>query len=66
MTHSDGLGGSSFNYGFSEVPEHVLFKLAAETATESKIAFLMVPGAGTKEDIKASISPMPPKRSSPR
>ena len=32
--------------------EQELIKLAAETAKESKIAFLMLPGVGTKEDIK--------------
>ncbi len=51
VTHGDGLGGSSFNYGFSKTPEQELIKLAAETAKESKIAFLMLPGVGTKEDI---------------
>ena len=51
VTHGDGLGGSSFNYGFSKTPEQELIKLAAETATESKIAFLMLPGLGTKDDI---------------
>src|SRR5213596_1979308 len=43
VTHGDGLGGSSFNYGFSKTPEQELIKLAAETAKESKIAFLMLP-----------------------
>ena len=52
VTHGDGLGGSSFNYGFSKTPEQELIKLAAETAKEAKIAFLMLPGVGTKEDIK--------------
>jgi len=52
VTHGDGLGGSSFNYGFSKTPEQELIKLAAETATNSKIAFLMLPGLGTKDDIK--------------
>src|SRR5580704_10744882 len=52
VTHGDGLGGSSFNYEFSKTPEPELIKLAAETAKEAKIAFLMLPGVGTKEDIK--------------
>ena len=52
VTHGDGLGGSSFNYGFSKTPEQELIKLAAETVKEAKIAFLMLPGVGTKEDIK--------------
>ena len=52
VTHGDGLGGSCFNYGFSKTPEQELIKLAAETAKEAKIAFLMLPGVGTKDDIK--------------
>ncbi len=52
VSHGDGLGGSSFNYGFSLVDELRLIKLAAATAKEAKIAFLMLPGVGTKEDIK--------------
>src|SRR6476659_4677952 len=52
VTHGDGLGGSSFNYGFSKTPEQELIKIAAETATRARIAFLMLPGVGTKDDIR--------------
>ena len=54
VTHGDGLGGSSFNYGFSRTPEQELIKVAAETAKRAKIAFLMLPGVGTKDDIRAA------------
>jgi 4-hydroxy 2-oxovalerate aldolase len=54
VTHGDGLGGSSFNYGFSKVPDQELIKVAAETAKRAKIAFLMLPGVGTKDDIMAA------------
>src|SRR5690606_41476957 len=43
VTHGDGLGGSSFNYGFSKTPEQELVKIAAETAKRAKIAVLMLP-----------------------
>ncbi|GAD85764.1 4-hydroxy-2-oxovalerate aldolase [Nocardia asteroides NBRC 15531] len=52
VTHGDGLGGSSFNYGFSKTPEQELIKAAAETAKKARIAFLMLPGVGVKDDIK--------------
>ena len=52
VTHGDGLGGSSFNYGFLKTPEQELIKIAAETAKHAKIAFLMLPGVGTKDDIR--------------
>ncbi|MDV7133177.1 4-hydroxy-2-oxovalerate aldolase [Williamsia muralis] len=54
VTHGDGLGGSSFNYGFSKTPEQQLIRAAAETATSAKIAFLMLPGLGIKDDIRAA------------
>ncbi|HEX3788678.1 MAG TPA: 4-hydroxy-2-oxovalerate aldolase [Pseudonocardiaceae bacterium] len=51
VTHGDGLGGSSFNYGFSRTPEQDLITIAAETARQARIAVLMLPGVGVKEDI---------------
>ncbi|MBC6448279.1 4-hydroxy-2-oxovalerate aldolase [Actinokineospora sp. HBU206404] len=51
VAHGDGLGGSSFNYGFSTTPEQDLIKVAVETAKQAKIAFLMLPGVGVKDDI---------------
>ena len=53
VTHGDGLGGSSFNYGFSLVDERKLIKAAVATARDAKIAALMLPGVGTKDDITA-------------
>jgi 4-hydroxy 2-oxovalerate aldolase len=54
VTHGDGLGGSSFNYGFSRTSERTLIKAAAETAEHARIAALMLPGVGTKDDITAA------------
>jgi 4-hydroxy 2-oxovalerate aldolase len=51
VTHGDGLGGSSFTYGFSRTPEQELITVAAETARDARIAFLMLPGVGVKDDI---------------
>lgn len=52
VTHGDGLGGSSFNYGFSLVDERALMTAAVESAKRAKIAALMLPGVGTKDDIR--------------
>src|SRR6266567_9359532 len=52
VTHGDGLGGSSFNYGFSRTPEQELITIAAQTAKHAKIAVLMLPGVGVKDDIR--------------
>jgi 4-hydroxy 2-oxovalerate aldolase len=51
VTHGDGLGGSSFNYGFSRTPEQELIAVAASTATRARIAVLVLPGVGVREDI---------------
>lgn len=51
VTHGDGLGGSSFNYGFSKVDEFDLIAAAVDEATRAKIAVLMLPGLGTVHDL---------------
>ncbi|QWF83819.1 4-hydroxy-2-oxovalerate aldolase [Amycolatopsis sp. CA-230715] len=52
VTHGDGLGGSSFNYGFSRTPELDLITAAREEADRAKIAVLLVPGIGTADDLR--------------
>ena len=52
VTHGDGLGGSSFNYGFSHTAEMDLVTTAVETARRAKIAVLMLPGIGIKDDLR--------------
>ena len=52
VAHGDGLGGSSFAYGFSKVSERELISAAVETAKRARIAALMLPGLGTKDDIR--------------
>ncbi|HWD03293.1 MAG TPA: 4-hydroxy-2-oxovalerate aldolase [Amycolatopsis sp.] len=52
VTHGDGLGGSSFNYGFSQTDEMQLIAAAREEAKQAKIAVLLVPGIGTVDDLK--------------
>lgn len=54
VAHGDGLGGSSFNYGVSRTPEQELITTAVATANRAKIAFLMLPGVGVKDDIRAA------------
>ena len=47
VSHGDGLGASSFNYGFSLVDELELIAAAVDEATHAKIAVLMLPGLAT-------------------
>jgi 4-hydroxy 2-oxovalerate aldolase len=52
VTHGDGLGGSSFNYGFSAVADVDLVAAAADTARSARIAVLLLPGLGTAADLR--------------
>jgi 4-hydroxy 2-oxovalerate aldolase len=52
VTHGDGLGGSTFNYGFSATDELTLIAAACEEARRARIAVLLVPGVGTVEDLR--------------
>jgi 4-hydroxy 2-oxovalerate aldolase len=54
ISHGDGLGGSSFNYGFSKEPEMDLIKVAAENVHNADLAVLLLPGIGTREDLKVA------------
>ena len=57
VAHGDGLGGSSFTYGFSSTPERELIATAVATARQARIAALLLPGIGTAEDIHAVAGP---------
>jgi 4-hydroxy 2-oxovalerate aldolase len=52
VSHGDGLGGSSFNYGFSAVDEIALVRAAVAEASAAKIAVLLLPGVGTVDDLR--------------
>jgi 4-hydroxy 2-oxovalerate aldolase len=52
VAHGDGLGGSSFNYGFSRTEEIELIATARAAASRARIAALLVPGIGTVKDLR--------------
>lgn len=52
LSHGDGLGGSSFTYGFSAVNEFELLKAAGKVIKNGKLTVLLLPGIGTIEDLK--------------
>jgi 4-hydroxy 2-oxovalerate aldolase len=51
VSHGDGLGGSSFNYGFGATDELALVAAAAEAAPQAAIAVLLLPGIGLATDL---------------
>ncbi|KZB88216.1 4-hydroxy-2-oxovalerate aldolase [Amycolatopsis regifaucium] len=54
VSHGDGLGGSTFNYGFSLVDERKLIEAAVDEAHRAKIAVLLLPGLGTVGDLRVA------------
>lgn len=53
--HGDGLGGSSFQYGFAKAHELEYFKAVSKVLTKSKLGALLIPGIGTIEDLEAAM-----------
>ncbi|MFS0876876.1 4-hydroxy-2-oxovalerate aldolase [Solibacillus isronensis] len=56
VAHGDGLGGSSLQYGLSAVDELKLIEAAAAECTDSKVAVLLIPGIGIKDDLKNAVN----------
>ncbi|KPN96701.1 4-hydroxy-2-oxovalerate aldolase [Lysinibacillus sp. ZYM-1] len=52
VSHGDGLGGSTFQYGKSLVNEMKLIEAAVAACAKSKVAVLLIPGIGTVHELK--------------
>jgi 4-hydroxy 2-oxovalerate aldolase len=52
ITHGDGLAGGSFNYGFGLHTDYEWISAVAEVLEHAKVTVLLLPGIGTKEDLK--------------
>ncbi|MGP6139879.1 MULTISPECIES: 4-hydroxy-2-oxovalerate aldolase [unclassified Jeotgalibaca] len=52
VSHGDGLGGSTLQYGLSKVDEYELIKAAVDVCDYSKISVLLLPGIGTIPDLE--------------
>ncbi|MFD2443778.1 4-hydroxy-2-oxovalerate aldolase [Bacillus sp. CGMCC 1.16607] len=52
VSHGDGLGGSTLQYGKSLVNEMKLIEAAVNESKQSKIAVLLLPGIGTVHELK--------------
>ncbi len=52
VSHGDGLGGSSIQYGFSATPEMELISAAREVCSRAQIAVLLLPGVGTQNELR--------------
>ncbi|GKU79985.1 4-hydroxy-2-oxovalerate aldolase [Paenibacillus sp. L3-i20] len=56
VSHGDGLGGSTLQYGRSLVDEMKLIEAAVDESKKSKIAVLLLPGIGTVHELKQARS----------
>ncbi len=55
VAHGDGLAGSSIQYGFSRVDEMELIAEARAAVKRAKIAALLLPGVGTRKELKEAV-----------
>jgi 4-hydroxy-2-oxovalerate/4-hydroxy-2-oxohexanoate aldolase len=54
VTHGDGLGGSSRNYGFARHTNEEYIGAVAAALKQAKVSVLLVPGLGTMSELKAA------------
>ncbi|MBC7223620.1 MAG: 4-hydroxy-2-oxovalerate aldolase, partial [Anaerolineae bacterium] len=51
VSHGDGLGGSSIQYGRAAATDREYLEAVSAVLTRSKLAVLLLPGIGVKEDL---------------
>lgn len=56
VTHGDGLAGSSIQYGYSLTNEMDLIEEARNAVSKAKIAALLLPGIGTRKELKEAVA----------
>ena len=61
MSHGDGLGGSSIQYGIAAAGDLQLVEAAVASVTRTRVAVLLLPGIGTLELLKQAHTAGPPR-----
>lgn len=56
VSHGDGIGGSSIQYGRAAFSDEEYLTAVASVLTRSKLAVLLLPGIGTREDLDMAVS----------
>ena len=52
VSHGDGLGGSSIQYGFGKLTDQEALRAARAALHRTRLAVLLLPGIGVKEDLE--------------
>ena len=55
VSHGDGLGGGSVNYGFSKHTEEEYLRAVVPRMTQAKISALLLPGIGTVDELAMAV-----------
>jgi 4-hydroxy 2-oxovalerate aldolase len=56
MSHGDGMGGSSINYGFAAASTGTYLDAVHPELTDTELSVLLLPGIGTVEDLELAAS----------
>ncbi len=54
VTHGDGLGGGSVNYGFAAASDEDYLRAVIPLLKQAKVSALLIPGIGTVDDLKVA------------
>jgi 4-hydroxy-2-oxovalerate/4-hydroxy-2-oxohexanoate aldolase len=52
VTHGDGLGGSSINYGFGKHSDEEYLRAVVPRMKQARVSALLLPGIGTVDDLR--------------
>lgn len=55
VTHGDGLGGASINYGFPAHTDEEYLRAVVPKMKQAKISALLLPGIGTLDELKMAV-----------
>jgi len=55
VTHGDGLGGASINYGFPAHSDEEYLRAVCNKMKRAKISALLLPGIGTVDDLRMAV-----------
>jgi 4-hydroxy-2-oxovalerate/4-hydroxy-2-oxohexanoate aldolase len=54
VTHGDGLGGASVNYGFPRHSDEEYLRAVVPAMKRARVSVLLIPGIGTIDDLRAA------------